>query len=66
MCFIKQYNCVIYNFLQFYCIDPLAMANSVRWYGHVLSREGGHVVKRELDFEVEGEREIEEDMEEAG
>ena len=29
-------------------IDQLAMANSVRWYGHVL--------RRALDFEVEGER----------
>ena len=29
-------------------IDQLAMANSVRWYGHVL--------RRALDFEVEGQR----------
>ena len=29
-------------------IDQLAMANSVRWYGHVL--------RRALDFEVEGHR----------
>ena len=33
-------------------IQQLAMANSVRWYGHVLRREG-HVLKRALDFEVE-------------
>ena len=25
-------------------IDQLAMANSVRWYGHVLWREDGHVL----------------------
>ena len=25
----------------------LAMANSVRWYGHVLRREDGHVLRRE-------------------
>ena len=31
------------------------MANSVRWYGHVLSREDGHVFRRTLDFEVEGQ-----------
>ena len=33
-------------------IDQLAMANSVRWYGHVLRREDGHVLTRALDFEV--------------
>ena len=37
-------------------IDQLAMANSVRWYGHVLRREDGHVLRRTLDFEVEGQR----------
>ena len=36
-------------------IDQLTMANSVRWYGHVL-REDGHVLRRALDFEVEGQR----------
>ena len=36
-------------------IDQLAMANSVRWYGHVLKREDGHVSRRSLDFEVEGQ-----------
>ena len=37
-------------------IDQLAMANSVRWYGHVLRRQDGHVFRRALDFEVEGQR----------
>ena len=37
-------------------IDQLAMANSVRWYGHVLFREDGHVLRRALYFEVEGQR----------
>ena len=37
-------------------IDELAMANSVCWYGHVLWREDGHVLRRALDFEVEGQR----------
>ena len=32
-------------------IDQLAMANSVHWYGHVL--------RRALDFEVEGQRKLE-------
>ena len=34
-------------------INQLAMAKSVRWHGHVLRREDGHVMRRTLDFEVE-------------
>ena len=34
-------------------MDQLAMANSVRWYGHVLRRDDGRVLCRVLDFEVE-------------
>ena len=37
-------------------IDQLAMANSVRWYGYVLRGDDGHVLRRALDFEVEGQR----------
>ena len=37
-------------------IDQLSMANSVRWYCHVLRRKDGHVLRRALDFEVEGQR----------
>ena len=37
-------------------IDQLAMADSVRWYGHVLRRENSHVLRRVLDFEVESQR----------
>ena len=37
-------------------IDQLAVAISVHWYGRVLMREDGHVLKRALDFEVEGQR----------
>ena len=37
-------------------MDQLAMANSVRWYGHVLRREDGDVLRRALEFEVEGQR----------
>ena len=37
-------------------IDQLAMANSVRWNGHVLWIEDGHVLRRSLDFEIEGQR----------
>ena len=35
-------------------IDQMAMANSVRWYGDVLKREDGHVL-RSFDFEIEGQ-----------
>ena len=37
-------------------IVHLAMANSVHWYGHVLRREDGHVLRRALYVEVEGQR----------
>ena len=37
-------------------MDQLSMANSVHWYGHVLWREDGHVLRRALDFEVKGQR----------
>ena len=33
-------------------MDQLAVANCVHWYGHVLWREDGHVLRRALDFEV--------------
>ena len=36
--------------------DQLAMANSVCWYGHVLKKEDGHVLRKTLHFEVEGRR----------
>ena len=32
------------------------MAYSVRWYGLVLRLEDDHVLRRVLDFEVEGQR----------
>ena len=32
------------------------MANDVRWYGYVLRRDDGHVLRRALDFEVERQR----------
>ena len=36
--------------------DQLAMANSAHWHGHVLRREDGHVFRKALDLEVEGQR----------
>ena len=37
-------------------IDQLAMVNSVRWYGHVLRKEDGDVLRRAFDLEVKGQR----------
>ena len=37
-------------------IDQLVMANRARWYGRVLKREDGYVLRRALDFEVESQR----------
>ena len=37
-------------------VDQLAMANSVHWHSHVLRREDGHILRRVLEFEVEGQR----------
>ena len=50
-------------------MDQLAMANSVRYYGQVLRREDGHVLRRALDFEalelkIEGN--VKEDVEKSG
>ena len=38
-------------------IDQLAMANSVRWYDHVLRRKDSHILRRAFNFEVEGQNE---------
>ena len=45
--FMLSFNETMYQF---------TMANSVHWYGHVLRREDGHVLRRVLEFEVEGQR----------
>ena len=37
-------------------LDELARASGVRWYGHVLRRDNGDVLRRALDFEVAGKR----------
>ena len=34
----------------------LATASCADWYGHVLRREDGYVLRRGSDFEVEGQR----------
>ena len=37
-------------------MDQLAMENSVCWYGHMVRREDGHILRWALDIEVEDER----------
>ena len=42
--------------------------NGVRWYGHVLRMDDGHVLRKALEIEVKGKEEVrttEEDMENA-
>ena len=37
-------------------LDGLARTSGVRWYGHVLRRDKGNVLRTAFDFEVEGKR----------
>ena len=37
-------------------VDGLAIANPVRWYGHVLRRDDDDVLEIALDFEVNRKR----------
>ena len=37
-------------------VVQMEKANGVRWYGHVLRRDDGHVLRRALKFEVKGRR----------
>ena len=37
-------------------VVQMAKANGVRWYGHVLRRDDGHVLRKALEFEVSGRR----------
>ena len=37
-------------------LDGLARASELRWYGHVLRRDNGDVLRRALDFKVVGRR----------
>ena len=37
-------------------IHQMSIAKNVIWYGHVLRREDGNVLRRALDFEAEGKR----------
>ena len=37
-------------------LDGLARISEVQWYGHVLRRNDGDVLRRALDFKVAGRR----------
>ena len=37
-------------------VVQMAKPNGVRWYGHVLRRDDGHVLRKALEFEVKGKR----------
>ena len=37
-------------------LDGLARASGMRWYGNVLKRDNGDVLRRALKFEVAGRR----------
>ena len=37
-------------------VVQMANANGVRWYRHVLMRDDGHVLRKELEFEMKGKR----------
>ena len=34
----------------------MAKENGVRWYGHVLGRDDGHVLRKALKFEMKAKR----------
>ena len=37
-------------------VVQMAKTNGVRWYGHVLRRTDGHILRKALEFEVKGKR----------
>ena len=37
-------------------VVQMAKANGVRWYGHVLRRDVGHVLRKALEFEMKVKR----------
>ena len=37
-------------------VVQMTKANGVRWYGHVLRRDDGHVLRKVLEYEVKGKR----------
>ena len=46
----------VYTFLSKETAVQMAKANEVRWYGDVLRKDDGHVLRKALEFEVRGKR----------
>ena len=44
----------------------MAKVNGVRWYGHVLRRDDGHVLRKALEFQVKGKSGSENDQRRCG
>ena len=53
---IKRYICLMFMLSLSETIDQLVMENIVHWHGHMLWMEDGYVLRKALDFEVEGHR----------
>ena len=53
---IGNFNFVLSIHTFTYVLHCFNMASSVHWYGHVLRKYDGHVLRRVLDFEVQGQR----------
>ena len=47
---------LFYTVITVITVVQMAKANGVRWYGHVLRKDDGHVLRKALDFEVQGKR----------
>ena len=43
--------------LQLYLLKRMARATAAKWYGHVLQKKEGDIVKKELNSEEIGKRE---------
>ena len=52
----KRYTDLMFMLCLNETIDQLAMTNIFRWYGCVLRIEDGHILRKEIDFEVECQR----------
>ena len=39
-------------------VVQMAKANGVRWYGYLLRRDDGHVLRKALEFEVKSKRNL--------
>ena len=47
---------LFYTVITVITVVQMAKANGVRWYGHVLRKDDGHVLRKALEFEMQGKR----------